>query len=292
MTPEVKEKVAIIGTGRMGSAAAERLSGLGYEVILWNRTREKAEELAKRINARVAATPFEAVQEAKYGLLFLSDEDAIYGVLSGFHRMDGAVIVNHATITPQASKRYEGFVKALGGCYVEAPVLGGPSAVRSGKALFVAAGERICLNTARPVLEDLAGELIILGEDTAKAAGLKLAFNSLLIGTVELLAESTILAESYGVDPETFKDVLSRTVFAAAAEKYIPRMRRDPGEPASFTLRMAMKDLEYALRAGYPFDIPQPATAGTHAMYRTASRIGYANSDYTRIYHAIKGKRD
>ncbi len=283
------EKVAIIGTGRMGSAAAERLSSQEYDVIVWNRTREKAEKLASKINARVSTTPFEAVQEATYALLFLSDENAIFQVLSGFHRMDGAIIIDHATITPQASKRFEGFVKAMGGCYVEAPVLGGPSAVRNGKALFIAAGERVCLNSAKPLLTDLAGELIIVGHEPEIAAAIKLAFNSLLIGTIELLAESTVMVESYGVKADKFKEILSKTVFSAIANKYIDRMRKSPEEEASFALKLAMKDLEYALRAGYPQGIPQPAIAGALNMYRTAVRLGFSGSDYTRIYYAVKG---
>ncbi|MCE4627416.1 MAG: NAD(P)-dependent oxidoreductase [Desulfurococcales archaeon] len=283
-------KVAILGTGRMGSAAAERLASMGYNVILWNRTREKAEELAGKINAKVVPGPFDAVQEAEFILLFLSDEDAIYSVMSTFHRMDGAIIINHATITPHGSSRFSSFTQALGGCYVEAPILGGPSALRNGKALIVVAGSRTCKSAAKSILNDLAGEMIDLGEEPEKAAALKLSFNSLLIGSVSLLAEAVLLSESYGVDSNLVKEVLSKTVFGPIAEKYIDRMRDDPAKDASFTLSLAMKDLDYAVRTGFYKGLPQHLTASALNLYRYGVRSGFAKSDYTRIYHVIKGR--
>ncbi|MEB3806361.1 MAG: NAD(P)-dependent oxidoreductase [Desulfurococcales archaeon] len=284
------DKVSIIGTGRMGSAAAKRLAAKGYQLILWNRTKAKAEKLARELNAIVARSPFDAVQEARYAILFLADEDSVYSVLSTFHRLDGAVIINSATVTPHASTRFYEFVKSLGGCYVEAPVLGGPSAVEKGKALFVVSGERLCVNAAKPLLDDLAGEAIVVGEEPEKAAALKLAFNSLLIGNLQLLAEAALLSESYGVDASVFKEVLGKTVFASIVEKYLDRMKRDPHEPASFTLKLAMKDLDYAVRAGFYKGIAEPAISATLNTYRLAVKHGFSESDYTRIYHMLKGK--
>lgn len=286
-------RVAILGTGRMGSAAAERLASQGYELILWNRTREKASTLAEKLGAKAVPAPFDAVQEAEYTLIFLSDEDAIYSVMSTFHRMDGAVIVNHSTITPHGSSRFQAFVESLGGCYVEAPVLGGPSTLRKGTALIVVAGKNRCKDAAKSVVGTLAGEIIDLGEEPEKAAALKLSFNSLLIGSVSLLAESLLLSQAHGIDSETVKKVLSKTVFGPVAEKYIDRMQRDPGEEASFTLALAMKDLDYALRTGFYKGLPQHLAAGALNLYRLGVRYGLGEADYTRIYHIIKGeKRD
>jgi len=288
----MKPVVAILGTGRMGSAAARRLARLGYPLVLWNRTREKAEALAGEVGGRVAGTPFDAVQEARFVLLFLADDDAIYQVMSGFHRMDGAIVVNHSTITPQTGRTLQRFVEGLGGCHVEAPIVAGPRALEEGRGILIVAGRPECIAQARGLLEDLAPTHIPVGADAAAADSLKLAYNALLITTVEAVAESLRLAEEYGVPVEAYKDLLSKTVFASIQEKYVDRMRGDPSGPASFTLTLAAKDLDYALRAAAPQRLPMPAVAGTLTSYRYAVRMGLGTADYTRVYHALKGKED
>jgi len=286
----LKPAVAILGTGRMGSAAARRLARLGYPLILWNRTRSKAEELARELGARVAGTPFDAVQEARYVLIFLADDDAVYQVMSGFHRMDGAIVINHSTITPQTGRTLQRFVEGLGGCHVEAPIVAGPRALEEGRGILIIAGRPECTAQARGLLEDLAPEHIYVGTDAGAADALKLAYNSLLITTVEALAESLVLAEEYGVPVEAYKNLLSKTVFSAVQEKYVDRMRGDPSGPASFTLWLAAKDLDYALRAAAPGRLPLPAVSGALTSYRYASRLGLGGADYTRVYHALRKK--
>ncbi len=283
--------VAILGTGNMGSAAAERLASRGFRVVLWNRTREKAEALAERIGAQVASTAFEAVQESQYALIFLADEDSIFTVLSGFHRMDGVVVVDHATITPHGARRISGFIEALGGCYVEAPIVAGPRVVKRGEATIIVAGREHCIGLAQPILSSLASRIIEVGDDPSKAAALKLAFNSLLIGTIELLSEALVLAESYGVGKEKLREVLEGTVFTGIAGKYIDRVTGLVDGKASFRLILAEKDLDYALRAGHEHRVPMPAVSGALAMYRIAVRLGYGGEDYTRVYHVVKGKK-
>ena len=284
-------RVAVLGVGRMGSAIARRLASSGYSIVLWNRTREKAEALAGELGAAVARDPFHAVQEAGYALLSLADDDAVYGVLSTMHRMDGAVIIDTSTITPQTARRARAFVEGLGGCYVEAPIVGGPRAVTEGKAIGIVAGRPYCVEAAQGILETLFSATIGVGEDPGAAAALKLSYNLLLISTVEALAESLALAESYGVDPARLRELLSHTVFQAVGEKYLDRMMREPDGSASFTLALAEKDLEYASRALYHAGVPGPGVEGARIAYSYARAMGLGGEDYTKVYHAMKKSR-
>ncbi len=280
---------AVIGAGRMGSAAARRLAAAGFSLVLWNRTRERAERLAREIGASLAESPFDAVQRAQFAVIALADEDALFSVLGGFHRMDGAVIVNTTTITPQGSVKARSFIEGLGGCYVEAPIVGGPRVFENGEAIGIVAGSQTCVGLAKSVLDALFKEVIYVGDDTAAAAALKLSYNALLISTVEALAESVALAEAYGVDAGTLARLLANTVFRGVAEKYLDRMRRPPSKEASFTLRLAEKDLEYASRASYHAGVPAPGIEGSRIAYSFARLAGLSDADYTRVYHALKG---
>ena len=284
---EPKIRVAILGAGRMGRAAARRLADLGFELILWNRTRDKAEKLASELGAVVAGSPGEAVQSANVATLFLADDEALYSVLTNIRRMDGLVVINMGTHTPRASKYAQNYVESNGGCYVESPVVAGPRPLSEGRAVLIVACRQYCYPLAKPVLEALGGEAIIyLGKTAPQAQALKLAFNSLLITTVTSLAESLRLAEAYGIQKDVFKKLLSHTVFRDLAKKYVDRMTRPPDEPASFTARLATKDLEYAENAGYDVNVPLPLVMAALLSYMKIPNNG-RESDYTRIYHFL-----
>ncbi|MEB3844204.1 MAG: NAD(P)-dependent oxidoreductase [Desulfurococcales archaeon] len=282
--PLPKPRVAVIGTGNMGSAAARRLHSLGFNVVVWNRTREKAASLAEELGLEAPDTLENAIGTVEIALLFLSDDQALFQVLSRFGRIDGLTVVNMGTHTPAAAEHARAYVEGNGGCYVESPVVGGPGSLLSGKAILIVAGRPACVNTARPVLEALSGEQLYLGETPSKAQALKLAFNTLLIDTVSALSESLRLAEAYGVEVGVFKSLLSKTVFAGIVEKYVDRMRRDPSEPASFRLELAAKDLHYALDAGFHVSEPMETTGCTARKYVDAVLQGLGSADYTRIY--------
>ena len=279
-------RVAILGIGRMGSAAARRLAGLGYDLILWNRTREKAEALAKELGVSVARDPADATGRAEAALAFLADDEALMSVLALVPRSDGLLFVNMGTHTPRTVRHARNYVEGRGGCYVEAPVVAGPRVLASGKAIIIYAGRRLCAAQARSILGDLAEHLIYLGEDPGQAQALKLSYNSLLITTVSSIAQSLRLAEEYGVSKEVFKELLSKTVFAPLAEKYVDRRTRPPEEDASFTAELAGKDLQYAGTAGYDAGLPMPITYAALTLYLSIP-AGKRKTDYTRVYHFI-----
>ena len=279
-----KPRVAILGTGRMGSAAARRLSALGFPLTLWNRTREKAQALAEEIGATVAGSPVEAVSQAEIAVAYLADDDALFSVLAGIRRMDGLVFVNMGTNTPRAVSNAKNYVTGNGGCYVEAPIVAGPRVLQKGEAVLIVAGEKTCIAQASPLLEGLSSHIVYVGEEPEKAQALKLSFNLLLITTVNSLSEALALAESYGIGKDVVKELLSHTVFRGISEKYVDRATSDPARPASFPLRLAAKDLYYAVSSAFDRGLPLEGVASVMEKYLRAVREGLGEADYTRIY--------
>lgn len=281
-------RVAVLGTGLMGSAAAERLASKGFEVILWNRTRSKAEGLAGRIGARVAGSVEEALDRAEYSIAFLADDDALMGVAARVGRVDGLVFVNSSTVTPQASSRVSEYLEGRGACYVEAPVLGGPKAVREGRLIVIEAGRDHCKRLAHPVVSALAERVVDAGEDPARAQALKLAFNQLLIGSLAILSEALAMVESYGLGVDKLREVYEGTVFEALASKYLERLASEEW-PTSFRLALASKDLDYARRAAWAAGLPAPVTSAAAELFKLAAHSGLADSDYSRIFQFLRG---
>lgn len=283
----MRGRVAVIGLGNMGSAAAERLSSRGFEVILWNRRREKAEALAGRLGARIAGSVEEAVGSAEYAVSFLPDDDAAIGVAARVPRSDGLVYTEMSTITPKTARLLAEHMESKGVCFLHSPVLGGPGRVREGKLIILAAGEERCRSLAQPVLDALAEHVIYLGKDPGMAAAAKLAFNNLLVTAVGAAAESVALLEAYGVDPRTFMDILSRTVFAEFASKYLARMLAE-GSRTHFAVRLAAKDVDYAARSMREAGLPAFIAAAAAQAFTAASSLGYANADFTRILDMLR----
>ncbi|GAB6147659.1 NAD(P)-dependent oxidoreductase [Stetteria hydrogenophila] len=275
-------RVAVLGAGRMGSAAAERLASLSFDVVVWNRTREKAEALARRIGARVAGSVEEAAGFAEYAISFLADDDAVMSVASRIPGGGGLVYIEMSTITPKTARAVGALLESRGACFLHAPVLGGPGKVRSGELIILAAGRRACLDRARPVLDALSTRIVPLGEDPAAAAAAKLAYNNLLISSIAAAAESLALLEAYGLEPGVFREVTSGTVFAGFTEKYLPRMLSEESK-ASFEARLAAKDAEYASRTLREAGIPALVSTAAAQAYTLASALGYASHDYTSI---------
>ncbi len=278
-----KPKVSVLGTGRMGSAIASRLTQIGFHVTVWNRTKEKAEKLSEKLGITFKPTPVSAVQDSLIAILALADDNALLSVLSTFRRMDGLVVINTGTHLPFTASNAKEYVHSMGGCYIESPIVGGPGTVENGKAILLVAGDTHCLSSAKEVLESL-GEMIYLGENVEKAQALKLSFNLMLINTVNALAESYSLAERYGVEKEIYRSLMEKTVFSSIVEKYLERMTKDPKDYASFRLRLAAKDLMYAVEAGFAKGISLPATGAVSQKYLAGIEYGLGDADYTRIY--------
>ncbi|MEB2836987.1 MAG: NAD(P)-dependent oxidoreductase [Desulfurococcales archaeon] len=279
-------RVAVLGAGLMGSAAVERLASQGFEVVVWNRTRSKAEEAAGRAGARVAGSVEEAVSNAEAAIAFLADDEALMSVAARIGRADGLVFIDSSTVTPEAASRVAEYLEGRGACYVEAPVLGGPNAVREGRLVVIEAGRGHCKRLARPYIEALAERVVDAGEDPRVAQALKLAFNQLLISSLAVLSEAMAMAQAHGAPLEALEEVYRGTVFEALASKYLKRLA-SPEWPTSFRIELAAKDLDYARRAAWSRGLAAPVTSAAAEAFKLAAHSGLAGRDYSRIYWFI-----
>ena len=281
-----RARIAIIGTGLMGSGVAKRLSSQGFDLTLWNRTREKAEHLASAIGARIAGSPHEAVEGAEVAIAFLADDEALIQVASSLKRADGLVFINASTTTPRANAYTSSYMEGLGACFLEGPVVGGPEAASRGDLISIVAGRDSCFKRAIHVINSYSKKVIYLGDEIGKASALKLAFNSVLITTQALLAEAMRLVDAYGVSHEDFKTLLGETVFREVSGKYYDRMLSDEW-PVGFRLSMAAKDLEYARRAAFDAGFSPATISVAGSIYSLAAQV-MGQEDYSRIYQFLK----
>jgi 3-hydroxyisobutyrate dehydrogenase/2-hydroxy-3-oxopropionate reductase len=272
-------RVAVLGTGRMGSAIARRLAETGVPLVVWNRTRSRAEDLGVGI---VAATPAEAVEMVDVVITSLTGADALRATFGGptgaLARARGQSFVEMSTAGPDVLEELAPLVAKIGSTLVDAPVIGAPPSVLKGAELIIAGGERADVDRVRPVLERL-GELRHVGP-FGSGARLKLIANSMLGALVLIAAELETAGKDVGLDPAVTFDLLTRFVPSLAIRR--PGYLEDRHEPTMFALRDLRKDLDLALSAFHRVDAHVPITALVREWVDEAAAVD-ANLDISAV---------
>jgi 3-hydroxyisobutyrate dehydrogenase-like beta-hydroxyacid dehydrogenase len=239
----VARRIAVLGTGKMGSAIAARLSGAGFEVVLWNRTRSRAEALGL---GTVADTPAAAARDADIVVSSLTGPEA---VLAAYLGRDGALIggegkrfVEMSTAGPDLVSDLAAHVTAARGTLIDAPLIGAPPAVRAGEAAILVGGTDEDVAAASPVLGVL-GTVRHVGP-LGSGARLKLVANSMLADVILAAAELQVAGEGAGLDPNDVFWVLQRVVPALEARR--AGLVEGRHTPPLFALRDLRKDVDLA----------------------------------------------
>jgi 3-hydroxyisobutyrate dehydrogenase-like beta-hydroxyacid dehydrogenase len=281
-------RVAVVGTGRMGSAMVGRLVLAGHNVTVYNRTRSRAEALASEHGVSVAATPREAVAAADVVVVSLADDAAVRaaylgpdGLVAGLR--PGMVVADTSTVDPATLQALEPEVARAGATLIDTPVSGSVSTVQSGQLLVMAGGDQAALDRARPVLEAFASRVIPLGL-LGSGATMKLVVNSMVHALNAALAEALVLAEKAGVDRSAAYEVIASSAIAAPFVLYKRAAYERPDDTAvAFALDLVAKDLDLAagLASRVGADVPQ--LAANRAVVQRALDAGLGQADLSAL---------
>jgi 3-hydroxyisobutyrate dehydrogenase/2-hydroxy-3-oxopropionate reductase len=281
-------RVALLGTGRMGSAMAERLRGSGVTVTLYNRTPERATELAARIGAGTAATPAEAAGGSDIVISMVADDDAVAalyggpdGVVAGLR--PGSVAVDMSTVLPGTIQALAAAVRGRGAGILDAPVSGSVATTQSGELTIMVGGEMADLDRARPVFELLARRIVHIGGLGAGAA-MKLAVNTVIFGLNGAVAEGLVLAERSGIERSLAYEVIAASAVGAPFVGYKRDAFVEPETtPVAFSLRLAEKDLRLIAGQAEATWLSLPQAAANLELIRAAERSVGADADFSMV---------
>ena len=248
-------RVAVLGLGAMGSRIATRLLDAGHELVVWNRTSERAGPLVAR-GAEAAPTPAAAAGAAELVLTMLADPDALFAVVTGENGLaagvqEGSLVAEMSTVGPAAVRRLRELLPA-GVEVVDAPVLGSRDEAAGGTLFVFVGGTDEAFGRVAPVLEAL-GTVRHVGPFGSGAAA-KLVANSTLFGTVAVLGEALALADALGLSREIAFEVLAATPVGAQAERRRAAIER-AAYPPRFPLSLARKDADLVVDAAASADV-------------------------------------
>jgi len=257
-------RIAFIGLGRMGSGMAARLLAAGHDVVVTNRTPERAQPLLDQ-GAAWASTPAEAVTDAQAVFAMVSDDDASRaiwngpdGVLAG-HPEPGTFAVECSTLSAAWVRELAAAARAAGMRYLDCPVTGLPDAAAAGALTLFVGADSADLELVRPLLKPLASDLFHFGPVGAGTA-YKLIVN--LIGAVQIagVAEGLAMTERAGLDPAQVAAALA--LGQAASPQVVRNSQRmvagDDARNIAFSGRLRHKDTAYAITLAEELGIGAP----------------------------------
>jgi 3-hydroxyisobutyrate dehydrogenase len=267
------QKIGWIGTGRMGAPMAERLVKAGHDVAVWNRTRAKAEPLAKlgaKVVDRLADLGnvdilFSIVATGKDVEEVLFGKD---GVISGGGKVP-PVVVDCSTIAVEESKAIRDKLKARGADFVAAPVSGNAKVIKAGKLSAVVSGAEDACKTAMPLIEVFAPQGVSYVGEGELARVCKIAHNVMLGVVIENLIEITLLTNKMGVPRHAFLAFLNNGVMGSMFTRYKSPALVNLDWTTTFTPELLRKDLDLGLELGRDMDVPMPVTAAAREMLQS-----------------------
>ncbi len=279
--------VAVLGLGAMGSRVAHRLVETGHDVVVWNRSAEKAHDLVAA-GATGVETPAEAARQAQTVITMVADPPALAAVTEGQGGLaagsdDSTTVINMSTVGPAA---VEGLAAVLpsGTALLDAPVLGSLPEAESGTLTIFVGGDEADLERTAPILRVL-GSPIHVGQVGAGSAA-KLVANFTLFGVLGIIGEALVAADALGLSRESAFDVLAATPIAAQAERRRPAI--ESGEyPPRFALSLARKDVELLTAAVARLDLRVLEAARSWLV--DADTAGRGREDYAAVLAQIMG---
>lgn len=288
--------VAIVGTGRMGSAIARSFARAGFDLVVHNRTRDRAAALAAELGARVADSPREAATAAEVAITMLADDAAVRatyegpdGLLAGAH--PGVVLVDMSTVRPGTITSLEAAARATGAGILDAPVSGSVQLAEAGALTLMVGGREDDLERARPALEAVSKAIFHLGP-LGTGAAMKLAVNTVVFGLNGALAEGLVLAEAAGIERGRAYDVIAAGAAGAPFVGYKRAAFVDPDStPVAFSLDLTAKDLALIADYAESLGVSMPQAAVNRELVREASSGGRGSNDFATIAAELRSRQ-
>ena len=280
-----KPRIGFIGLGHMGSHMALRLIGAGYQLTVYDRTKQRAQEIAQR-GASIAQTPRELAASSQVVMSCVTDDEALYdvmfgpdGALSGARK--GNMFIDMSTVSPDASRRIYQAAKEKGVPMLDAAVSGSVPQVEQGTLVIFVGGDEAIYEQCKPVLSVLGQECFYIGA-SGMGTTMKLVVNTLLGLGLQAVAEAIILGEKSGIEKGKLLDVLGQTAVIAPTHKAKLDNVRKEEYPPNFILPLMFKDFGLVMKQAEALAVPMPSTAAAHQMYAAAMAKGLED-DYSVV---------
>jgi 3-hydroxyisobutyrate dehydrogenase-like beta-hydroxyacid dehydrogenase len=281
----------------MGTRMATNIANAGFELIVYNRTRTTAEQIALSNGAQVGETPAAVAAASDIVITMLADVDVVTtvfhqknGILEGIRQ--GSVAVDMGTTGPEAVQDLGRSVRKRGASFMDACVSGSTALASRAELTVMVGGDAADFARVDPVLRTMASHVFHVGPLGAGTT-LKLAVNTVIYGLCEALSEGLIFAERAGIDRSAAYEVFAASAVAAPFVHYRRTEFERPGEaPVAFRLALAKKDMDLILAMAHRIGAPMPQGRVNQAILDAAIGAGFADHDVSAIAEYLRQQSD
>src|SRR5688500_3727972 len=265
----------------MGYAMAERLAKGGCDIAVWNRTKAKADPLAKH-GAKVVNQLEELSTKDILFVMVSTYEDVKEVVGKALAKGRPKMVVECSSISLEGSAELRRILAGKGVEYLAAPVSGNAKVIKAGKLTFVVSGPKAAYEKARPYLDMMGVGSSYVGEgELARIA--KICHNVMLGVVIQNLCEITILAQKAGMPRHAFLDFLNKSVMGSMFTRYKAPALVNLDFKVTFTPHLLRKDLDLGLDAGRELEVPMPLAALTRDLLQTMIGHGMTEQDFATL---------
>jgi 3-hydroxyisobutyrate dehydrogenase len=284
-------KIGVCGTGRMGSAIAQRLISVEHEVSVWNRDQAKSRALVNA-GAKLSPTPATLVDDCEAVVVMLLNDAASEAVYQGpngilLAKLPGKLIIDMSTVRPDTMRTIGAAVAERSGTFVESPVGGSIGPAKEGKLFALVGGNDADVARAMPVLEQLCRRIEHIGA-LGSGETMKLAVNLPLLVYWQALGESLVICSPLKLPADRLIDILSDTAGTPTAMKgrgaaIAKVLGGGPVGQAAFGLSAARKDLATAVQFASTLGAELPVAESALACFEEAEAAGLGDADATTV---------
>ncbi|WP_413718134.1 NAD(P)-dependent oxidoreductase [Silicimonas sp. MF1-12-2] len=286
-------RIAIIGTGRMGTAFAKRLIETGNTVVVWNRTQDRTKAAAEA-GAEVAQS-LSDLGDCDAILLSLQNADAVGSVATGLiaSGVSGRLVVDTSTLLPDDTREIAARFAEAGADFVDCPVGGTVGPALKGQLLGMAGGTEAAFERARPIMEQLCKRVEHLGP-AGSGAHMKLAVNLPLAIYWQTLGEALAMLVDSGIPADVAISVISDSSAGPAVLKNRGQVVIDTlngtDQPGTFDLAGLSKDLGLALEQASRKGRRMPLSEAAQKSYAAALAVGLDGFDGATLTRFVLDK--
>ncbi len=267
----------------MGYEMAGRLAKGGADVLVWNRTRAKAEPLAK-LGAKIADRVSElAARDIVFCMVSTWDDvrQVMETLLGGGARVP-RMVVECSSISLEGSAELRAMLSKRGIRYLAAPVSGNAKVIKANRLSFVCSGPREAYDEVLPFLKMIGPAAAYVGEGEL-ARIVKICHNVFLGVVTQSLAEITVLAHKAGVPRHAFLDFINQSVMGSTFSRYKSPAFVNLDFKVTFTPALLRKDLDLGLDAGRRFEVPMPLASATRDLVQSMMGRGWTDQDFATL---------
>ena len=271
------KRVGFIGLGIMGMPMVRNLLEAGFEVVAYNRTWSKVEELVTE-GAKAANSPRKVAQECPIVVTVVTDSPDVEEVVLGKDGIiegvkPGSVVIDMSTISPKVTRYIAARLKEKGAHMLDAPVSGGQWGAIKGTLAIMVGGDAEVFERCKPVFEAMGQRISHVGSN-GMGQTVKLVNQILVVGTLNAVCEALVFAAKAGANLETTISAVSGGAAASwQLENLAPRIIKGDFSPG-FMVYLQQKDLRLLLETASEMNLPLPVTSLIHQMYRSLEASG------------------